>query len=63
MNAVTGDVTVTAAPGGQTCTGTVTDGKCVLAFTTTESTILAATYEGNTDDSTTTSASYTLTVY
>jgi sugar lactone lactonase YvrE len=60
--AVTGNVTVTAGT-GQTCTGTVTGGKCVLTFTTAESTILTATYEGNTDDSTSTSAPYSLTVY
>jgi hypothetical protein len=62
MNAVMGNVTVTAGT-GQTCTGTVTGGKCVLTFTTAESTILTATYEGNTDDSTSASASYSLTVY
>jgi sugar lactone lactonase YvrE len=63
MNAVTGNVTVTAAPGGQTCTGTVTSGKCLLTFPAAEPTILTATYEGNADDSTSTSASYSLTVY
>jgi sugar lactone lactonase YvrE len=63
MNAVTGNVTVTAAPGGQTCTGTVTSGKCLLTFPTAEPTILTATYEGNADDSTSASASYSLTVY
>ena len=60
--AVTGDVTVTAGT-GQTCTGTVTGGKCLLTFPAAESTILTATYEGNTNDSTSTSASYSLTVY
>jgi len=60
-NAVTGNVKVTAAS-GQTCTGIVAIGKCVLTFTTPESTTITATYAGNTNDGASTSASYPLTV-
>jgi hypothetical protein len=60
-NAV-GNVTVTAAS-GQTCTGTVAGGKCLLTFTGAESTALTAVYAGNANNSTSTSASYPLTVF
>lgn len=60
-NAV-GNVTVTAAS-GQTCTGTVAGGKCLLTFTGAESTALTAVYAGNANNSTSTSAGYPLTVY
>jgi hypothetical protein len=59
--ALAGDVTVTAAS-GQTCTGSVAAGKCLLKFTTVGSTTLTATYAGNTNDATSTSAEYPLTV-
>ena len=61
MNAVTGDVTVSAGT-GQTCTGTVTSGKCLLTFTVAGSETLTAVYAGNTNDATSTSAPYTFTV-
>ena len=57
----TGNVTVTAAS-GQTCTGSVASGKCLLTFTSPETSNLTATYQGNTDNSTSTSAPYRLTV-
>jgi len=61
--AVTGTVQVTAASGGPTCTGSVTSGKCVMTFPSAESkTSLTATYEGNTENGTSTSAPYSLTV-
>jgi hypothetical protein len=60
--AVTGNVTVTAAPGGESCTGTVTTGKCLLTFTAAGSETLTAVYAGNTDDSTSTSVGYSVTV-
>ena len=60
--AVTGNVTVTAAPGGETCTGSVTIGKCLLTFTAAGSQTLTAVYAGNTNDATSTSAPYSLTV-
>ena len=59
--ALAGDVTVTAAS-GQTCTGSVAAGKCLLKFTAVGSTTLTATYAGNTNDATSTSAEYPLTV-
>jgi FG-GAP-like repeat len=59
---VTGSVTVTAAPGGETCTGTVTSGKCLLTFTAAGSEALTAVYAGNNDDSTSTSVAYPMTV-
>jgi hypothetical protein len=61
--AVKGNVTVTASS-GQTCTGTVTAGKCLLTFTALDAgpQTLTAVYAGNTDDSTSTSASYPLRV-
>jgi hypothetical protein len=55
-------VTVTAAS-GQTCTGTVAGGKCLLTFPSAGSTTLTATYAGNANNSTSTSAGYPLTVY
>ncbi len=61
MNAVTGDVTVSAST-GQTCTGTVTSGKCLLTFTVGGSETLTAVYAGNTNDATSTSAPYMFTV-
>jgi alpha-tubulin suppressor-like RCC1 family protein len=61
--AVTGNVTVTAAPGGEKCTGTVTPGKCLLTFTAAGAETLTAVYAGNTNNNTSTSASYPLTVY
>jgi hypothetical protein len=60
--AVVGDVTVTAAT-GQTCTGSATTGKCLLTFTGADSTTLTATYAGNANNTTSTSAAYPLTVY
>jgi len=57
----TGNVEV-AAGSGQSCTGTVTSGKCVLMFTAPGSTNLAATYMGNVNDATSTSIPYSLTV-
>jgi hypothetical protein len=60
--AVAGNVTVSAAT-GQTCTGTVAAGKCLLTFTATGSNTLTATYAGNTEDAASTSAEYPLTVY
>jgi hypothetical protein len=61
--AVTGDVTVTASS-GETCTGTVTSGKCLLTFKATDAGPLSlnAEYLGNDDDSASTSASYPPTV-
>ena len=59
--AVKGNVTVTATS-GETCTGTVTAGKCLLTFGAAGSKILTATYKGNNDDSTSTSVSYSLLV-
>jgi large repetitive protein len=59
--AVTGNVKVSASS-GETCTGTVATGKCVLTFAATGPRTLSATYKGNTDDGTSTSASYALTV-
>jgi hypothetical protein len=61
QNAVTGNVTVTASS-GEHCTGTVTAGKCLLAFTATGSKTLTAVFAGNPNDATSTSASYPLTV-
>ncbi len=60
--AVTGNVTVTSAPGGETCTGSVTGGKCLLTFTAAGSQTLTAVYAGNTNDAISTSAPYSLTV-
>ena len=62
MNAVTGNVTVTAAPSGESCTGTVGLGKCLLTFAQAGSQTLTAVYAGNDNNSTSTSASYPLTV-
>jgi hypothetical protein len=59
--AVKGDVTVSASS-GETCTGTQVTGHCVLTFAATGPKTLTAVYAGNTDDSTSTSASYPLTV-
>jgi Bacterial Ig-like domain (group 3)/NHL repeat len=61
--AVTGDVTVTASS-GETCSGTVTSGKCLLTFKATDAgpLRLTAEYLGNDDDSASTSASYPPTV-
>ena len=61
QNAVTGNVTVTAST-GEHCTGTVTAGKCVVTFTATGANSLTAVYAGNTDDATSSSAGYALTV-
>jgi hypothetical protein len=60
--AVAGNVTVSAEPGGKACTGTVASGKCLLMFTAAGSETLTAIYAGNTDNSTSTSAAYPLTV-
>ena len=60
-NAVTGSVTVNASS-GEHCTGTVTVGKCLLTFAAPGAKTLTATYAGNVDDSTSTSASFPLTV-
>ena len=62
MAPVTGNVTVTAAPGGETCTGSVTIGRCLLTFTAAGPETLTAVYAGNDDDSTSASNSYPLTV-
>ena len=63
-NTVTGSVTVTAAPSGKSCTGAATSGKCLLTFTAAGegSETLTATFAGNVNDGTSTSAPYTLTV-
>jgi hypothetical protein len=55
-NAV-GNVTVTAS-GGQTCTGTVAAGKCLLTFTSAGAQTLTAVYAGNANNATSTSAGY-----
>jgi hypothetical protein len=60
--AVVGDVTVTAAPGGQSCTGTAASGKCILTFTAAGSQTLTAVYAGNSNNATSTSAGYPLMV-
>ncbi len=60
--AVTGSVTVSASPGGQTCTGTVTAGKCLLTFTAAGPETLTGVYAGNSNDGTSTSNPYSLTV-
>jgi hypothetical protein len=60
--AVAGNVTVNAAS-GQSCTGTVASGKCVLTFTVAETTTLTAGYAGNSDNNPSSSASFPLTVY
>jgi hypothetical protein len=59
--AVSGTVTVTASS-GETCSGTVASGKCLLTFTAAGSKNLTASYAGNTDDAGSTSAVYPLTV-
>lgn len=61
--AVKGNVTVTASS-GETCTGSVTAGKCLLTFAATDAgpQTMTAVYLGNNDNSTSTSASYALTV-
>jgi hypothetical protein len=63
VNAVAGNVTVNASS-GETCTGTVTAGKCLLTFLSTNAgpQTLTATYAGNTDDSASTSGPYPVTV-
>jgi hypothetical protein len=61
-NAVAGNVTVTASPSGKHCTGTVATGKCLLTFTAAGSQTLTAVYAGNTDNTTSTSAPYGITV-
>ena len=61
MNTVTGDVTVTAAT-GQTCTGMLSAGSCTLKFSNPGPTTLTAAYAGNPSNTTSTSASYPLTV-
>ena len=61
MNAVAGNVTVTASS-GEHCTGTVLGGKCLLTFAVPGSKTLNAVYAGNTDDATSTSVPYALTV-
>jgi kumamolisin len=59
--ATAGTVQVTAAS-GQSCSGTVSSGKCVLTFPSAESTTVTASYEGNTDNAGSSSAPYPLTV-
>jgi hypothetical protein len=59
---VNGNVTVTAQPGGESCTGAVTAGKCLLTFTQAGSETLTAVYAGNDDDNTSTSEGYPLQV-
>jgi hypothetical protein len=59
---VSGDLTVTASS-GETCAATVAQGKCLLTFAASGSKTLTATYAGNVDNSTSTSAPpYPLTV-
>jgi hypothetical protein len=62
MAPVKGNVTVTAAPGGETCTGSVTIGKCLLTFTAAGSTTLTAAYAGNDNNNSSVSTAYPLTV-
>ncbi|MGB9235018.1 MAG: Ig-like domain repeat protein, partial [Terriglobales bacterium] len=63
MNAVAGNVTVTASS-GEHCTGTVLGGKCLLTFLSADvgSQTLTATYPGNTNDAASTSSPFPLTV-
>jgi hypothetical protein len=61
QNAVTGKVTVTASS-GEHCTGTVKGGKCVVTFAATGPNSLTAVYAGNSNDATSTSAEFPLTV-
>jgi hypothetical protein len=61
-NTVAGDVTVKASPGGETCTGTVASGKCLLTFTAAGPQSLTAVYAGNSDNGTSTSAPHSITV-
>ena len=61
VNTVAGNVTVNASS-GETCTATVSAGKCVVTFAASGSKTLTATYAGNPNNSTSTSASYPLTV-
>ncbi|MFZ1918734.1 MAG: Ig-like domain repeat protein [Terriglobales bacterium] len=61
VNAVAGDVTVTASS-GETCTGTVLAGKCAVTFAASGSKTLTAVYTGNPNNNASTSASYPLTV-
>jgi hypothetical protein len=56
--AVKGNVTVFAVNGGETCTGTVTAGKCELTRPSTQADTFIAVYAGNTDNNTSTSAGY-----
>jgi hypothetical protein len=62
--AALGNVTVTAAPGAETCTASVATGKCELKFLSTDATSqsLSATYVGNTNNATSTSASFGITI-
>ena len=57
----TGYVTVTASS-GETCAASVAFGKCLLTFAASGSKTLTATYAGNADDSSSTSAPFSLTV-
>jgi hypothetical protein len=59
--AVSGTVTVTASS-GETCSGSVAGGKCLLTFTAAGSKNLTASYAGNTDNAASTSAVYPLNV-
>jgi hypothetical protein len=62
VTALTGTATVTASS-GETCTGTIAQRKCLLTFAASGSKTLTATYSGNVDNSTSTSAPpYPLTV-
>jgi hypothetical protein len=59
--AVSGTVTITASS-GETCSGSVAGGKCLLTFTAAGSKTLTASYAGNTDNAASTSAVYPLNV-
>jgi len=61
VNAVGGNVTVTASS-GETCTGTVLAGKCAVTFAAAGSKTLTATYTGNPNNNASTSASFPLIV-
>jgi hypothetical protein len=59
--ATSGTVAVSAAS-GPACSASVATGKCVLTFPSPQTTTLTATYQGNTDNSSSTSSPYSLTV-
>jgi hypothetical protein len=61
QNTVAGNVKVTASS-GETCTGTVAAGKCVVTFAATGPKTLTAVYAGNDNNVTSTSAPFGVTV-